>query len=130
MAKLRPDMSEVSMRWHLNAIRNPMYLYLKHYGLFSKRGAALRLMFIKHVEFFFALTRPIRSNVGYFLNGTLRARKCLRALRDMSLGPAIRFVGGIEKGARGRRASAGAVRRQVPREDPRTRRVMTETGLL
>ena len=42
-------MSEVSLRWHLNAIRNTLYLYLKHFGLFGKRAAALRLTFVKDV---------------------------------------------------------------------------------
>src|SRR5439155_10146085 len=73
LAKPRPDMSEVSLRWHLNAIRNPIYLYLKHYGPFGKGGAALKLTFTRHVGFFSALKRPNRSNTSYFFNG-LRAR--------------------------------------------------------
>jgi GT2 family glycosyltransferase len=73
LAKPRPDMSEVSLRWHLNAIRNPIYLYLKHYGLFGRRAAALRLTFVKHVGLLSAVRRPTRKNVAYFLMG-LRAR--------------------------------------------------------
>src|SRR5579864_787380 len=73
LAKPRPDMSEVSLRWHLNAIRNTLYLYLKHYGLFGKRGAALRLTFAKHVGFISLVRRPTKANLAYFANG-LRAR--------------------------------------------------------
>jgi len=65
LAKPRPDMSEVSLKWHLNMIRNTIYLYLKHFGLFGKRGAALRLTFTKHVGVLSALRRPTRSNVAY-----------------------------------------------------------------
>lgn len=73
LAKPRADMSEVSLRWHLNAIRNTLYLYLKHYGLFGKRGAALRLTLAKHVGLISTVRRPTRANLGYFANG-LRAR--------------------------------------------------------
>ena len=61
LAKPRADMSEVSLRWHLNAIRNTLYLYLKHYGPFGKRGAALRLTFAKHVGLISAVRRPTRK---------------------------------------------------------------------
>jgi GT2 family glycosyltransferase len=73
LAKPRPDMSEVSLRWHLNAIRNTLYLFLKHYGLFGKGGAALRLTFLQHVGVVSAMRRPTSSNLAYFANG-LRAR--------------------------------------------------------
>jgi len=73
LAKPRPDMSEVSLRWHLNATRNTLYLYLKHYGLFGKGGAALRLTFVKHVGILSALRHPTRASLGYFFTG-LRAR--------------------------------------------------------
>jgi GT2 family glycosyltransferase len=73
LAKPRPDMSEVSLRWHLNSIRNTIYVYLKHYGLFGKRGAALRLTFLVDLGLRSALRRPNRANIGYFLTG-LRAR--------------------------------------------------------
>lgn len=73
LAKPRPDMSEVSLRWHLNAIRNTLYLMLKHYGLFGKSGAALRLTFFQHVGIVSAISKPSKGNVAYFLNG-LRAR--------------------------------------------------------
>jgi GT2 family glycosyltransferase len=73
LAKPRPDMSEVSLRWHLNAIRNPLYLLLKHYGLFGKGAAALRLTFLQHVGLSSAVRRPSRANWAYFTNG-LRAR--------------------------------------------------------
>ena len=69
LAKPRPDMSEVSLKWHKNAIRNPIYLYLKHFGLFGKHGAALHLTFFKHVGIVSAVSRPSGSNVAYFFNG-------------------------------------------------------------
>lgn len=73
LAKPRPDMSEVSLRWHLNSIRNPLYLMLKHYGLFGKGAAALRLTFLQHVGLISAVRHPSRWNWAYFANG-LRAR--------------------------------------------------------
>jgi hypothetical protein len=66
-------MSEVSLRWHLNSIRNPLYLMLKHYGLFGKGGAALRLTFLQHVGLISAVRHPSRGNWAYLANG-LRAR--------------------------------------------------------
>ena len=73
LAKPRPDMSEVSLGWKRNAIRNTLYLYLKHYGLFGKRAAALRLTFLVDVGLISAVKHPSRANVAYFLSG-LRAR--------------------------------------------------------
>jgi GT2 family glycosyltransferase len=73
LAKPRPDMSEVSLRWHLNSIRNTIYLYLKHYGPFGRQAAALRLTFFQHVGIVSAIRRPTRANLGYFLMG-LQAR--------------------------------------------------------
>jgi hypothetical protein len=73
LAKPRPDMSEVSPRWKLNAIRNTLYLFLKHFGLFGKKAAALRLTFLVDVGLLSALSHPSRANVAYFLNG-LRGR--------------------------------------------------------
>ena len=73
LAKPRPDMSEVSLRWKINAVRNTIYLYLKHFGPFGKGGAALRLTFVSDVGLLSALRRPNRSNILYFLTG-LRAR--------------------------------------------------------
>ena len=73
LAKPRPDMSEESLAWSRNAIRNTLYLYLKHFGVFGREAAALRLTFLRHVGIVSALTRPSRENVGYFLSGQ-RAR--------------------------------------------------------
>jgi GT2 family glycosyltransferase len=73
LAKPRPDMSEVSLRWHLNSIRNTIYLFLKHYGLFGNGGVALRVTFLQHVGIVSAVRHPSRANLAYFLNG-LRAR--------------------------------------------------------
>jgi GT2 family glycosyltransferase len=73
LAKPRPDMSEVSLRWHLNSIRNPLYLYLKHYGLFGKGAMALRVTLFQHVGLVSLVRRPSGANAAYF--GTaLRAR--------------------------------------------------------
>ena len=73
LARPRPDMSEVSLRWKINGIRNTIYVYLKHYGLFGKRGAALRLTFLHDVGVLSLLRRPTWSNLAYFATG-LRAR--------------------------------------------------------
>jgi GT2 family glycosyltransferase len=73
LAKPRPDMREQSLRWKTNAIRNTIYLYLKHFGLFGKRGAALRLTFISDIGVLSMLRRPTPTNIAYFANG-LRAR--------------------------------------------------------
>jgi GT2 family glycosyltransferase len=73
LAKPRPDMSEVSLRWHLNSIRNTIYLFLKHYGLFGKGAAAIRLTFLQHVGIVSAVRHPSQANLAYFFNG-LRAR--------------------------------------------------------
>jgi GT2 family glycosyltransferase len=73
LAKPRPDMREQSLKWKTNAIRNTIYLYLKHFGLFGKRGAALRLTFISDVGLLSMLRRPTPANMAYFATG-LRAR--------------------------------------------------------
>jgi GT2 family glycosyltransferase len=73
LALPREDMSEVSLRWHLNHIRNTIYLYLKHYGPFGKGAAALKLTFLVDVGLLSTLRRPTYSNIAYFLNG-LRGR--------------------------------------------------------
>jgi hypothetical protein len=69
LAKPRPDMSEVSPRWHRNSIRNTIYLYLKHFGPFGKGGAALRLTFLVDVGVISMLRRPTRVNIVYFAHG-------------------------------------------------------------
>jgi GT2 family glycosyltransferase len=73
LAKPRPDMSELSLRWHLNSIRNPLYVYLKHFGPFGKHGAALTWTLTKHVGLLSMLRRPTRANVDYFAN-SVRAK--------------------------------------------------------
>jgi GT2 family glycosyltransferase len=73
LAKPRPDMSEVSLNWHANAIRNPLYVLLKHFGPFGKRGAALRVTFVRHLGLLSALRKPSRDNRAY-LAMALRAR--------------------------------------------------------
>jgi GT2 family glycosyltransferase len=73
LAKPRPDMSERSPQWKRNAIRNTIYLYLKHYGPFGRGAAALRLTFLVDVGLLSTLRRPSVSNISYLANG-LRAR--------------------------------------------------------
>jgi len=73
LAKPRADMSEVSLRWHLNSIRNPLYLFLKHYGLFGRGAMALRVTLVQHVGLVSLISRPSRANLAYFANA-LRAR--------------------------------------------------------
>jgi GT2 family glycosyltransferase len=73
LAKPRADYSEASLRWKLNGIRNTIYVYLKHFGPFGRRGAALRLTFLVDVGLVSALRHPSRANIAYFFNG-LRAR--------------------------------------------------------
>lgn len=73
LAKPRPDMSERSPRWKLNATRNTIYLYLKHFGPLGKGAAALRLTFLDDVGLLSLLRHPTRENAAYFSNG-LHAR--------------------------------------------------------
>jgi GT2 family glycosyltransferase len=73
LAKPRPDMSEVSLKWHLNSIRNPLYLFLKHYGLFGNHGIALRFFVFQHLGLLSAIRRPSRANLAY-LATAFRAR--------------------------------------------------------
>lgn len=69
LAKPRPDMSEVSLRWKRNAVRNTIYLFLKHFGPFGRGGAALRLTFADDVGLLSLLKRPTGSNLRYFVHG-------------------------------------------------------------
>lgn len=69
LAKPRPDMSEVSLRWHRNLVRNTIYLYLKHFGPLGLGGAALRLTFFAHLGLVSMLRRPTPGNIKYFVNG-------------------------------------------------------------
>lgn len=69
LAKPRPDMSEVSLRWKRNSIRNDIYLRLKHFGPFGKQAAALRLTFVHDVGIVSMLTRPTQVNIAYFAHG-------------------------------------------------------------
>jgi GT2 family glycosyltransferase len=69
LAKPRPDMSELSLRWHRNMIRNTIYLYLKHFGIFGRGGAAFRLTFLVHVGLGSMFRRPTGDNIQYFFHG-------------------------------------------------------------
>ena len=73
LAKPRGDINELSLRWHLNHIRNTLYLYLKHFGIFGGSCLAFRFTFLKDVGIVSALKNPTKVNWMYFLNG-LRAR--------------------------------------------------------
>jgi GT2 family glycosyltransferase len=69
LAKPRPDMSELSLRWHRNEIRNTIYLYLKHFGPLGRGGAAFRLTFFVHLGVISAFQRPTAANIKYFAHG-------------------------------------------------------------
>ena len=69
LAKPRPDMSEVSPRWHRNLVRNTLYLYLKHFGVLGRGGAALRLTFFDNLGLVSMLRRPTPANIKYFVHG-------------------------------------------------------------
>lgn len=69
LAKPRPDMNELSLRWHRNAIRNTLYVYLKHFGLFGRRGAALRHTFLINIGLASMLRHPNGTNIRYFAHG-------------------------------------------------------------
>ena len=73
LTKPRSNTSEVSASWRLNAIRNTIYLYMKHYGLVGKGGAALRLTFMVDVGLISVLRALSRANAKYFWIG-VRAR--------------------------------------------------------
>lgn len=73
LAKPRADMSERSAKWKVNHTRNTLYLFLKHYGPFGKRGLALRYCVLHDVGIVSLLKRPTKANAAYFATG-LRAR--------------------------------------------------------
>jgi GT2 family glycosyltransferase len=73
LARPRGDYNERSLAWKLNATRNTLYLFLKHYGILGKRGLALRFALARDVGILSLLRRPSRNNLSYFLTG-LRAR--------------------------------------------------------
>jgi GT2 family glycosyltransferase len=69
LAKPRSDMDEASPRWRRNAIRNSIYLFLKHFGPFGKGAAALRMTFVTDVGAVSMLRHPRRENINYFVHG-------------------------------------------------------------
>ncbi|HTU91480.1 MAG TPA: glycosyltransferase [Gemmataceae bacterium] len=73
LAKPRLDYKERSLRWRLNHIRNTLYLFLKHYGVFGKRGVAVRYALTHDLGIRSAFRWPTYANWAYFLTG-LRAR--------------------------------------------------------
>jgi hypothetical protein len=62
-------MDEASPRWRRNAIRNSIYLFLKHFGPFGKGAAALRMTFVTDVGAVSMLRHPRRENINYFVHG-------------------------------------------------------------
>lgn len=69
LAKPRGDMSERSLRWRVNAIRNTLYLFLKHFGLFGRKALALRYALTHDIGIRSAILAPSRKNLLYFLVG-------------------------------------------------------------
>jgi GT2 family glycosyltransferase len=69
LAKPRLDMVERSLKWRTNDIRNTLYLFLKHFGLFGKSMLALRYALLHDLGIVSAVRRPSKSNWDYFLVG-------------------------------------------------------------
>jgi len=69
LAKPRGDMSERSPRWRVNAIRNTLYLFLKHYGPFGKAFLAPRYGLLHDLGIVSALKQPTCQNWAYFWTG-------------------------------------------------------------
>jgi GT2 family glycosyltransferase len=106
LAKPRPDMSEVSLRWKRNEIRNTIYLHLKHHGLFGKRAAALRLTFLTDVGLLSAVRHPTRANVTYFLHGVVSRLSAYAHYAMYKCGPNVDTVDAV-------RAALAADERQM-----------------
>ena len=75
LAKPRGDVSERSPRWRVNEIRNTLYLFLKHYGLFGRSFLAARYFLLHDLGVRSAVREPTRKNFGYVWTG-LAARWC------------------------------------------------------
>jgi GT2 family glycosyltransferase len=73
LAKPRGDMSERSLRWRVNEVRNTLYLFLKHYGPFGRSALAARYCLLHDPGIVSAVRRPTRANWAYVLAG-LRGR--------------------------------------------------------
>jgi glycosyltransferase involved in cell wall biosynthesis len=69
LAKPRQDISEMSLKWRYNNIRNTTYLFLKHFGLFGRSCIATRYMFLFDLGIKSAVLSPSRANWRYFLHG-------------------------------------------------------------
>lgn len=69
LAKPRGDVKERSTRWRHNDIRNTLYLFLKHYGLFGKSLIATRYFFLHDPGVLSALKHPTRENIIYVWTG-------------------------------------------------------------
>jgi GT2 family glycosyltransferase len=73
LAMPRGDINELSTRWRINDIRNTLYLYLKHFGLFGRGAIALRYGLLFNHGILSALRQPTTANWLFFLAG-LRGR--------------------------------------------------------
>ena len=69
LAKPRGDMSERSDAWRINSIRNTLYLFLKHFGLFGNGAIALRFTLLHDMGLRSAILRPTFQNWHYFAIG-------------------------------------------------------------
>lgn len=89
LAKPRADMSERSPRWRVNALRNTLYLFLKHYGPFGKGFLAARYGLLHDLGILSAVKKPTRKNWAYLWTGlTARASAVSHYLTYLSAGGA------------------------------------------
>lgn len=71
LALPRPDMPERTLKWRRHSVRNTLYLFLKHFGLFGRRGLALRYALFHDPGIRSALLRPSKYNWAYAWAGLL-----------------------------------------------------------
>ena len=69
LAKPRGDISERSDAWRINSIRNTLYLFLKHFGLFGNHAISIRYALLRDIGLRSAIFRPSRQNLHYFAIG-------------------------------------------------------------
>lgn len=69
LAKPRLDISERSLKWRLNDVRNTLYLFLKHYGPIGNGGLALRYALLHDLGMLSLVKRPSLENARYAAMG-------------------------------------------------------------
>ena len=69
LAKPRGDVSERSPRWRINEIRNTLYLFLKHYGLFGRSFLAPRYFALHDLGLRSLVRQPNHKNWQYVWTG-------------------------------------------------------------